>query len=54
MQAVKFSLPTLSLAGWQQGPETQQVTLCLHGWLDNADSFFTSLRSPYRIEFGFD
>ena len=39
MQAVKFSLPALSLVGWQQGPETQQVTLCLHGWLDNADSF---------------
>lgn len=39
MLAVEFSLPALSLAGWQQGPRAQQVTLCLHGWLDNADSF---------------
>ena len=39
MQAVRFPLPALSLAGWQQGPATQHVTLCLHGWLDNADSF---------------
>jgi pimeloyl-ACP methyl ester carboxylesterase len=39
MQAVTFSLPALSLAGWQQGPAQQKVTLCLHGWLDNADSF---------------
>lgn len=39
MLAVEFSLPALSLAGWQQGPTAQQVTLCLHGWLDNADSF---------------
>ena len=39
MLAVEFSLPALSLAGWQQGPTAQPVTLCLHGWLDNADSF---------------
>lgn len=39
MQAVKFSLPALSLAGWQHGSSEQNVTLCLHGWLDNADSF---------------
>jgi pimeloyl-ACP methyl ester carboxylesterase len=39
MQAVTFALPALSLKGWQQGPQHHQVTLCLHGWLDNADSF---------------
>jgi len=39
MQAVSFRLPALSLKGWQQGPQHHQVTLCLHGWLDNADSF---------------
>jgi pimeloyl-ACP methyl ester carboxylesterase len=39
MPAVAFSLPAVSIAGWQQGPAQQKVTLCLHGWLDNADSF---------------
>jgi pimeloyl-ACP methyl ester carboxylesterase len=39
MQAVQFALPALSLAGWQHGSASQHVTLCLHGWLDNADSF---------------
>lgn len=39
MPAVAFSLPAVSIAGWQQGPTQQKVTLCLHGWLDNADSF---------------
>ncbi len=39
MPALEFSLPALSLAGWQQGPASSSVTLCLHGWLDNADSF---------------
>lgn len=39
MPALEFSLPALSLAGWQQGPALSPVTLCLHGWLDNADSF---------------
>lgn len=40
MQAVTFALPALSIAGWQLGATRQQhVTLCLHGWLDNADSF---------------
>lgn len=39
MQAVRFPLPAMSIAGWQQGPSSQKVTLCLHGWLDNANSF---------------
>ncbi|MDF3124341.1 alpha/beta hydrolase [Rheinheimera sp. 1928-s] len=39
MSALVFSLPALSLAGWQQGLASARVTLCLHGWLDNADSF---------------
>lgn len=39
MSALVFSLPAIFLAGWQQGPASAGVTLCLHGWLDNADSF---------------
>lgn len=39
MQQRTFSLPSLTLAGWQQGEADGRVTLCLHGWLDNADSF---------------
>lgn len=37
MQDVEFALPALRLAGWRQGQG--KVTLCLHGWLDNANSF---------------
>lgn len=38
---VCYSLPSgLQLAGWYAGPEPlTQPLLCLHGWLDNANSF---------------
>jgi hypothetical protein len=52
MLAVEFSLPALSLAGWQQGPTEQKVTLCLHGWLDKRRQLFTPFCLLKRVESG--
>lgn len=38
-QAVSFQLRQLQLQGWRSGTEGAPLCLCLHGWLDNANSF---------------
>lgn len=37
---VLYQLRHLQLRGWQAGPAQGPLCLCLHGWLDNANSFF--------------
>lgn len=40
--AVSFQFADLCLQGWQSaenGDETKPLCICLHGWLDNANSF---------------
>lgn len=40
MKELSFPLySNFSLAGWQSGLHTTPDALCLHGWLDNANSF---------------
>jgi len=38
-EAVSFQLRQLQLKGWRSGAEEAPLCLCLHGWLDNANSF---------------
>ena len=38
-QPVSYQLRQLILRGWQSGPADGPLCLCLHGWLDNANSF---------------
>jgi len=39
LQPVSYQLRQLILQGWQSGPADGPLCLCLHGWLDNANSF---------------
>lgn len=39
LQDVSYPLRQLTLRGWRTGPAEGQLCLCLHGWLDNANSF---------------
>lgn len=36
---VSYQLRQLTLRGWRSGPADGPLCLCLHGWLDNANSF---------------
>lgn len=45
MIKVEYQLPHITLRGVKQGDSNLPVLLCLHGWLDNAASFF--LLQPY-------
>ena len=36
---VSYQLRQLTLRGWRSGPADGLLCLCLHGWLDNANSF---------------
>jgi pimeloyl-ACP methyl ester carboxylesterase len=39
VQDVSYPLRQLTLRGWRAGSLQGQICLCLHGWLDNANSF---------------
>lgn len=39
LQPVSYQLRQLILRGWRSGPADGPLCLCLHGWLDNANSF---------------
>ena len=39
VQPVSYQLRQLTLRGWQTGSAAHPLCLCLHGWLDNANSF---------------
>lgn len=47
-KAVRFQLSDLSLQGWQSGENVDKeapLCVCLHGWLDNANSFLPLARA---------
>ncbi len=44
IQQVSYSLRQLTLRGWRTGSSQGHVCLCLHGWLDNANSFLPLVR----------
>ncbi|MBU2428119.1 MAG: alpha/beta hydrolase [Gammaproteobacteria bacterium] len=39
LHPVSYPLRQLTLQGWRSGPADGPLCLCLHGWLDNANSF---------------
>ncbi len=45
LQQLSFQLRQLELQGWRSGDTKAPICLCLHGWLDNANSFLPLARA---------
>jgi len=51
LQPVCYPLRQLTLRGWRLGSASGPLCLCLHGWLDNANSFLPLARELPELHF---